>query len=69
MHNHKCLSNVSVERTHEDDEKTGYLAIPIPRDMAERLDIINSRVLLHVMELNEKNCLMISKYTEEIVIE
>lgn len=68
MCNNKCSCNFSVERTYHNDEEYDSCVLRIARDMAERLDTLNSRVLLHVMEL-ERNCLVISKFNEEILIQ
>jgi len=61
------IPNVSLERTYE-DEATNSFILHIPSEFAKKLDIANSRVLVHLINLNNDGYLMISKYRDEIVL-
>lgn len=61
------LSNVSLGRTYE-DKATNSFILHIPSEFSKKLDIVNSRVLINLMNLNDGGYLMISKYREEILI-
>jgi hypothetical protein len=68
MSNNELSSGFSVRRTYQNDEDNNSIILHIPRCMAESLDILNCRVLVHMMKLKDNSYLMISKYTEEIIL-
>ncbi|KAA2280245.1 hypothetical protein [Candidatus Nitrosocosmicus sp. SS] len=61
------ISNISLERTYENTDTHSFI-LHIPSEFVKEMDIINSRVLVHLVDLKEGSFLMISKYHEEIVL-